>query len=314
MEYFKSTLLYLKNFLFRLENLFFLKIKKIFFILHLFTLIFLTAIFSSSFAAFIPFLPALHSHNEQKMFSRLSSFLDACDSITPEMKEKAIQKIIDFEKDFKITPTNEAKTLRNLFFAVQETFLKEYVLYASFFQTIEKGKYDCLTGSLLYAIFLEEMKQKGSFEYTYQLIQLPTHVFVKIKLTDKSEIIFESTSFEKGFIATPKAIEFYLQQQNQEAQKNLQEENTLVLTNKKLNNLLTFENAAALLYFNQAVLFFDQRKFGKTLIMAKKAFYLQKSEIFYKLIQLSLQELLKNNYITENEYKINTESFSFISN
>lgn len=248
------------------------------------------------------------------MCARIADFLDSHDDIEPLMKEKAIQKIIDFDKNFKISSANEVKTLRNLFFAVQETFLKEYVLYASFFQTIEDGKYDCLTGSLLYAILLEEIKQKGNFEYTYQLIQLPTHVFIKLQLADKSEIIFESTSFEKGFIATPKAIEFYLQEQNQKAQKNLQEESVLLLTNQKLNNLLTLENATALLYFNQAVAFFDQRKFGKTLKMAKKAFYLQKNEIFYKLIQISLQELLKNNSITENEYKTNNEIITFINN
>jgi len=299
MGYSKPTLLYLKNFLFRLESLFFLKTKKIFFVLRLFTLIFLTALFSSSFAAFIPFSHALYSHNEQKMSSRLSSFLEAHDSITPKMKEKAIQKIIDFNTDFKISPANEAKTLRRLFFAVQETFLKEYVLYSNFFQTIDSGKYDCLTGSLLYAVFLEEIKQRGNFDYTYQLIQTPIHVFIKIELSDKSEIIFESTNSEKGFITTLKAINFYLQQQAKQVEQ-IEKSETLFLENKNyLNNLVTLENATALLYFNQAVLFFNQRNFGKTLKMAKKAFYLQKNETFYDLIQLSSQELLKNNYIVK---------------
>ncbi|WP_169315242.1 hypothetical protein [Bernardetia litoralis] len=255
-----------------------------------------------------------NSHNEQKMSSRLSSFLDAHDSITPEMKEKAIQKIIDFDKNFKITTTNEAKTVRRLFFAVQETFLKEYVLYSSFFQTIDDGKFDCLTGSVLYAVFLEEIKRKGNFDYIYQIVQMPTHVFVKIELSDKSEIIFESTGFDKGFIATPKGIDFYLQQQIKKVQEETQSESVILLNNQKLNNLVTLEAASALLYFNQGVLFFNQRKFGKSLKMAKNAFFYHKNEAFYDLIRLSLQELLKNNIISEKEYTLNIKNTDMVNN
>jgi hypothetical protein len=283
----------------------------LFFVLHLFIVAFLIGFSSFSFALPSP-LP--NSHNEQKMSSRLSDFLDAHDSITSEMKEKAIQRIIDFNKNFKINSDNESKTLRKLFFAVQETFLKEYVLYSSFFQTIDSGKYDCLTGSVLYAVFLEEIKQKGNFNYTYQLVQNPIHVFIKIKLSDGSEIVFESTSLEKGFIATPKAIDFYLQEQIKNVEQATQNEAVVLFNNQRCNNLVTLESASALLYFNQGVLFFNQRKFGKSLEMAKNALIYQKNEVFYNLVIISLQELLKNNLISEKEYKKNTKEFSFVKN
>ncbi|WP_338815024.1 hypothetical protein V9L05_07775 [Bernardetia sp. Wsw4-3y2] len=310
MKHIKHPLPYCKNFLLdstNIETTFFSKKRVLLLVLYLFTL----AIPNYSFA--IPIISS-NSHNEQKMSSRLSSFLDAQDSITPEMKEKAIQKVIDFNKDFKITPTNESKTLRRLFFAVQETFLTEYVLYSSFFQTIDSGKYDCLTGSVLYAVFLEEIKQKGNFNYTYQIIQNPIHVFIKIKLSDNSEIIFESTSLEKGFIATPKGIAFYLQEQANNVQKEVQNQNVVLLDNKIINNLVTLETASALLYFNQGVLFFNQRKFGKSLLMAKNALFFQKNEAFYDLIILSLQELLKNNLISEKEYDLNIKKCIVINN
>ncbi|WP_338793786.1 hypothetical protein [Bernardetia sp. MNP-M8] len=310
MKHIKHPLPYCKNFLLdstNIETTFFSEKRVLLLVLYLFTL----AIPNYSFA--IPIISS-NSHNEQKMSSRLSSFLDAQDSITPEMKKKAIQKVIDFNKDFKITPTNESKTLRRLFFAVQETFLTEYVLYSSFFQTIDSGKYDCLTGSVLYAVFLEEIKQKGNFNYTYQIIQNPIHVFIKIKLSDNSEIIFESTSLEKGFIATPKGIAFYLQEQANNVQKEVQNQNVVLLDNKIINNLVTLETASALLYFNQGVLFFNQRKFGKSLLMAKNALFFQKNEAFYDLIILSLQELLKNNLISEKEYDLNIKKCIVINN
>ncbi len=310
MKYFKHLLPYCKNFLLdstNIETTFFSKKRILLLVLYLFTLTIPNYSFASS-------IISSNSHNEQKMSSRLSSFLDAQDSITPEMKEKAIQKVIDFNKDFKITSTNEAKTLRRLFFAVQETFLTEYVLYSSFFQTIDSGKYDCLTGSVLYAVFLEEIKQKGNFNYTYQIIQNPIHVFIKIKLSDDSEIIFESTSLEKGFIATSKGIEFYLQEQANNVQKEIQNQNVVLLDNKIINNLVTLETASALLYFNQGVLFFNQRKFGKSLLMAKNALFFQKNEAFYDLIILSLQELLKNNLISEKEYDLNIKKCIVINN
>lgn len=310
MKHSKHTLSYRIDFLTRLETACFFKKISLSLVLHLFILVILTCNFSFSFASPIH---SSNSHNEQKMSSRLSNFLDTHDSITLEMKRKAIQKVIDFNKDFKITSTNEAKTLRRLFFAVQETFLKEYVLYSSFFQTIDSGKYDCLTGSVLYAVLLEDIKQKGNFDYTYQLVQNPIHVFIKIKLSDNSEIIFESTSLDKGFIATRKGIDFYLQEQAKKVEQIAQSEILLVSNNNKLNNLVTLESASALLYFNQGVLFFNQRKFAKSLKMAKNAFYFQKKEAFYNLISLSLQELLKSNSISENEYKLNIK-MSIVSN
>lgn len=311
MRHIKHPLLYCIDFLPKLEIVFSTRKQFLFFVLHLFILIIL--INTSSFCFSSP-THSYASHNEQKMSSRLSNFLDAHDSITPEMKEKAIQKIITFNKDFKITPANEAKTLRRLFFAVQETFLKEYVLYSSFFQTIDSGKYDCLTGSVLYAVLLEEIKQKGSFDYTYQLVQTPIHVFIKIELSDKSEIIFESTNLEKGFIATPKGIDYYLEEQARQVEQVTQNEILLLENKNELNNFVTLESVSALLYFNQGVLFFNQRKFGKSLKMAKNALFFQKKEVFYKLIQLSLQELLKNNSISENEYKISNQKFRLAIN
>lgn len=311
MKHSKHTLFYWKDFLPIFERTFFLNKKRFYFVHHLFILIVLLFSFSFSFAAPIH---SSKSHNEQKIVSRLSNFLDAHDSITPEMKEKAIQKITDFDKDFKITPTNESKTLRRLFFAVQETFLKEYVLYSSFFQTIDSGKFDCLTGSVLYAVFLEEIKQKGNFGYTYQIVQMPTHVFIKIELSDKNEMIFESTNFDKGFIATQKVIEFYLQEQAKKAQEETQNKNIVLLGVQEVNNLVTLETASALLYFNQGVLFFNQRKFGKSLKMAQNAFFYQKNEAFYDLMTLSLQELLKNNSISEKEYKIDFKKIDLVNN
>jgi len=311
LKHIKYPLYYRIDFLPRLETTFFSKKKAVSFVLCLFTLT--TLVFSSSFSFAFPICSS-KSHNEQKMSSRLSNFLDAHDSITPEMKEIAIQRVIDFNKGFKITPTNEVKTLRRLFFAVQETFLKEYVLYSSFFETIDSGKFDCLTGSVLYAVFLEEIKQKGNFDYTYQIVQMPTHVFIKIALSDKSEMIFESTNFDKGFIATQKGIEFYLQEQTKKAQEETQNENVVVLDKQELNNLVTLETASALLYFNQGVLFFNQRKFGKSLKMAQNAFSYQKNEAFYDLMTLSLKELLKNNSISEKEYKINFKRIDLVSN
>ena len=275
----------------------FLKPNQLAFVLCLFILAILVSSTSSSFAS----LNSPTHHNEQKMFSRLSSFLDSHDSITPEMKENAVQEIIDFTNSFDITPNNEAKTIRHLFFAVQEKFLKEYVLYSSFFQTIDNGTYDCLTGSILYAVLLEEIKRKGNFDYTYEIVQNPIHVFVKIELSDKSEIIFESTSLKKGFIATRRGIEFYLREQADKVEEEIQKENTLFITNQKLNNLVTLEEASALLYFNQGVSFFNQRKFAKTLKMAKKAFVLQNNETFYNLIQLSSQKLQNSNSIAQNK-------------
>ena len=49
---------------------------------------------------------------------------------------------------------NKSQFLKNLFFIVQNKKLKRYKSYASFNDMMVRGEYDCLTGTILYAMLL----------------------------------------------------------------------------------------------------------------------------------------------------------------
>ena len=50
---------------------------------------------------------------------------------------------------------NTVKFCRTLFQKTRQEFLRNYTQYASFGETLSKGKYNCLTGTTLYAMLLE---------------------------------------------------------------------------------------------------------------------------------------------------------------
>lgn len=226
-----------------------------------------------------------YSNQRLKTFAFVSDCLDTHDSITAVMKENSLHRIAEFKENFKVIPFHEVRTLRRLFYEVQEHFLKDYQLYSTFYETINEGKYDCLTASVLYGIFLEELNMREDLNFTYQIRQTPTHVYVWIR-TQQEELIFETTS-KDGFIATPKAIAFFMANRKATVGNN----ELILLENQSINNFVTLEERIALLYFNQGVRFFNQRKFGKCFEMAKKAIKHQDNQAFSELESLALANL-----------------------
>ena len=93
-----------------------------------------------------------------------------------------------------------AKKLKFVFDHVQGTFLKNYDVDADFSEMFVSGGYNCLTGTILYALLLDELSIKHTIKF------MPGHVYI-IAYAEDIPYIFETTDPVGGFIEMNKAMQ-----------------------------------------------------------------------------------------------------------
>ena len=99
----------------------------------------------------------------------------------------------------KESPRNTARFCRLLFNRTHQEFFRRYSQFASFSETLDKGKYNCLTGTALYALLL------SYFDIEYTIIETNYHIFLLAE-TDDGQVLFEATDPIDGFVTDAKEI------------------------------------------------------------------------------------------------------------
>ncbi len=99
---------------------------------------------------------------------------------------------------------------------------------------VDKGEYDCVTGTIVYALILDKLNIE------YEILEFPYHVLIVLNI-DGKDIMLEATDPYYGFVTEEKdyleRIEFY---------KNQSQENAFL---RKID----LKQLAGLYYYNQAV-------------------------------------------------------------
>ena len=99
----------------------------------------------------------------------------------------------------KNTPGNTTKFCKLLFNRTRQEFFRRYTQYATFGETLNKGKYNCLTGTALYALLLDH------FGIDFTIIETNYHIFL-LADTDDGQVLFEATDPVDGFVTDAKQI------------------------------------------------------------------------------------------------------------
>jgi hypothetical protein len=94
---------------------------------------------------------------------------------------------------------NELKWLHNIFRITHKTFLREYQQFASFEGMFADGKYDCLTGTSLYALIFQ------SLNINFKIYETSYHAFIILE-TASGNVMIESTDPINGFITDQNLI------------------------------------------------------------------------------------------------------------
>jgi hypothetical protein len=107
---------------------------------------------------------------------------------------------IDKLAEKRITSKSEESFLRLLFNKTHEKFLKRFDEYASFGALLNKGNYNCLSATAVYALLLHH------FEIEYDIIETNYHIFILVNSHD-GVILFETTDPVNGFVTDAMEIE-----------------------------------------------------------------------------------------------------------
>jgi hypothetical protein len=181
--------------------------------------------------------------------------------------EDKIVRSLEKLQNKKVRIHNEKQFLQHTFNYIHTHYLKTYQKEANFYDIVSKGYYNCVSGNILFAYFLEKIG------YQYQVYEADNHVFMIVSLSEKDRILVESTAFfGEGMIDDEKKID---------------EE----LSKLRPTGTASLMNLAGMQFYNEAVLAFQDQKYLESLSLSNKAYYFYPSEKVKNLYQISKQKL-----------------------
>lgn len=163
-------------------------------------------------------------------------------SVSYDAVEKSIARFKAKSASFK----DEKAFLGHVFSRTHNKFLKQYKEYATFNELFSNGTYNCLTGTALYALVLEEL----GFRYT--IIETNYHIFLLAE-TSEGKILFEATDPLKGFVADDREIVKRIEGYKQNTVVQARNDKTYYQFDVKLYNAIDLDELRGLLHYNLAV-------------------------------------------------------------
>ncbi|OEK07451.1 hypothetical protein [Roseivirga misakiensis] len=226
--------------------------------------------------------------------------------ISDETQEKGLKSVNDFEvyddlirklEVIRGRKRSEKAFLRSIFYRVHKKLLINYSKQATMSETMATGNFGCLTGTAIYALVLSH------FNYDYEIIELPNHVFIKMKLNGQ-DLIVESTDPESGLKSISKELAQSMEQIGFDPRKlpmlttvgeGSVDEWDLFEGHVKIN----LQELAGLQYFNESVRYYIQEEYVKSMEMISAAYERYPSKRNEKLMQLVINKILKYDQIKE---------------
>ncbi len=196
-----------------------------------------------------------------------------------------------------ITFKKKRNFINYLYNQVYKDIFLSYEQLTSFEDLVSKGKYNCLTGSIFFALLLER------YDVEYRVIETNYHMFILIEDEGK-EYLLESTDPINGFETDPFVVAKRLAEykaKNSESAKNS------IPFRFDLFNNVDLSQLEGLLAYNNSVLAFNQREFFLAvdhLFNASLSYTSPRIIEMAKIIEVCLYELPADNIYLEKLAKI----------
>lgn len=188
--------------------------------------------------------------------------------------------------------TDEA-FLRILFNKTHEKFLRHFDEYSSFAQLLNKGEYNCLSATAMYALLLHH------FNIDHDIIETNYHIFILVN-TDDSQILLETTDPIQGFVTDSKEIEKrinkYKENTFQKGDKNYYRLSCALYKHVQLAEL------TGLLHYNLAVEAFNKHNLGSAIDHLDKATAIYCSPRMEELTRIVLLSVIESNDESKEEH------------
>ena len=202
----------------------------------------------------------------------ISSFIDKL-----EQRKSSFKKDVDF--------------LHYVFTNTHRKFLKRYTDYCTFDALIEKGTYNCLTGTALYALLLDH------FDIDYSIVETNYHIFLIIDTTS-GRVLFEATDPINGFVDSPDDIDARIKKYR-EIQPTITH---CYRYNFSFYNQVNMEQLVGLMYYNLSVDAYNKKLLPASITyleQAVKLYKTQRTDEFSRIIFLTLSEGPVKNFESE---------------
>jgi hypothetical protein len=189
-----------------------------------------------------------------------------------ESNKKSADAIFHFVSKLERKELNRKSTdfIRFLFTATRQKFLRHYQDYAGFSEMAVNGKYNCLTGTALYALLLDH------FNIEYQIIETNYHIFL-IAVTAEGQILIESTDPSHGFVTNPQEIKKRITLYKQNKVLETEDRRRYYRYNFTLFNQVNLDQLEGLLHYNHAIAAFNQQNLPLAINHLSKALDLYNS-------------------------------------
>lgn len=194
--------------------------------------------------------------------------------------------------------------LRYAFRETHKTFLKNYKAYSQFPEIFDTGQYDCLSATSFFSLVLD------AFGFEYKIIETNYHIFLIVE-TDLKQILLESTDMNNGFVADDRLIE--------EKIRGYRENKMLTSADKyyyqydiNLYQQVMPQQLTGLLYFNQAVIAFNNNDLAECALKLKKAIRIYNSPRAKELIAILVTQVAASDLEEEEKKNLIRPFASFI--
>lgn len=213
-------------------------------------------------------------------------------------REALTKEFIRFSENLgrKKDDMDDVHFLKSVFSRTHQRYLRTYIGDANFNQLVEKGEYNCLTATALYALLLEDM------EYDYKVIETNYHIFLVVH-TASGKILFETTGPEKGFMANESEIEKRLARYKENRPAEAQDDKNYYMYSFKLYHEVSLDQMLGLLHYNESIKSFNAQQLPTAIMYLDKAIRLYNSpriEEFSKIILISVMKSKLETSIKEN--------------
>lgn len=166
--------------------------------------------------------------------------------------------------------SDDQQYLQHIYKYVHRKNLKQYKTYVTIEETLSKsGYYDCLTGTLLYGLILEEL----GFDVTIR--EFNYHVLLIVNLGQK-RILIESTDPLNGFVVGDDAINERINTYKQEDRR--KKRHSVYGFIQVIDNKISINQLVGLHFYNQAINSLNHLNLEAAKLEINKAYKLYPSE------------------------------------
>ena len=168
--------------------------------------------------------------------------------------------------------TSDARFLKQIFYSVHKKILgtyEQYVTFDALFQN--EQKYDCVTGTALYALILDH------FGFDYDIHETDYHVYL-VAYAQEKRFLFEATDPIYGFSSNSDEIDQRMNLVNLKSEtiikdylKGIGSEDEALQNIKIIDNIVTLSQLSGLHYYNQGLKYFNKGNYKKAFQMSIKA-------------------------------------------